>query len=54
MIRRDVQPDNEQISLPIEMVYNSFSDAITNVDPRTGDKSYFRDDPAHFNRIYFK
>ncbi|KAK8882383.1 hypothetical protein M9Y10_045025 [Tritrichomonas musculus] len=49
MIRRDVQPNNEQIPLLIEMVYNSFSDAITNID-----KTYFRDDPAHFNRIYFK
>lgn len=54
MIRRDVQPDNKQIPLPIEMVYNSFSDAITYVDPVNGFKSYFRDDPAHFNRIYFK
>ncbi|KAK8890483.1 hypothetical protein M9Y10_035259 [Tritrichomonas musculus] len=60
--RRDVRydPNNgaridiEQIPLPIEMVYNSFTDAITDTDPTTGDESYFQNGPKHFNRIYFK
>ena len=51
--RRDAQAD-EQIPLPIEMVYNSFTDTITDVDSETGYKSYFKDNPKHFNRIYFK
>lgn len=52
--RRDVQVNDEAISLPVEMVYNSYTDAITNVDKETGDKSYFRNGNEHFNRIYFK
>ena len=60
--RRDVQydpnsgvrVDSEQIPLPIEMVYNSFTDAITDTDPSTGEKSYYQNGPKHFNRIYFK
>lgn len=46
--------DNDQIQLPVEMVYNSYTDAKTNVDQQTCDKSYFRNGIDHFNRIYFK
>ena len=49
-----VRVDDEQIPLPIEMVYNSFTDAITNTDTITGEKSYYQNGPKHFNRIYFK
>lgn len=52
--KRDVQVNDETISLPVEIVYNSYTDAITNVDKETGDKSYFRNGNEHFNRIYFK
>ena len=41
--------DTEQIPLPIEMVYNSFIDAVTN-----NDENYFQNGEKHFNRIYFK
>ena len=50
----NVSTSNEQIPLPIEMVYNSFTDAITNIDPVTEEKSYYRNGDKHFNRIYFK
>ena len=49
-----VRVDDEQIPLPIEMVYNSFTDAISNTDTITGEKSYYQNGPKHFNRIYFK
>lgn len=44
---------NEQIPLPIEMVYNSFTDAVTNVNDHTEEKSYYHNGDNHFNRIYF-
>lgn len=49
-----VRVDSEQIPLPIEMVYNSYRDAVTNVDNQSGDEAYFQNGPKHFNRIYFK
>ena len=49
-----VRVDSEQIPLPIEMVYNSIVDAITNVDQQTDEISYFHNGIEHFNRIYFK
>lgn len=60
--RRDVQydpnsgvrVDSEQIPLPIEMVYNSYRDAVTDVNNVTGGENYFQNGPKHFNRIYFK
>ena len=49
-----VRVDSEQIPLPIEMVYNSYIDAVTNVNNQSGDETYFHNGPKHFNRIYFK
>ena len=49
-----VRVDDEQIPLPIEMVYNSLTEAINNTDTITGEKSYYQNGPKHFNRIYFK
>lgn len=45
--------DTEQIPLPIEMVYNSCIDAVTNID-EDNEESYFQNGKDHFNRIYFK
>lgn len=50
----NVSTSNEQIPLPIEMVYNSYRDALTVVDSESGDENYFQNGPNHFNRIYFK
>ena len=50
--RRDV-PQEEQVPLPIEMVYNSTVDAVSNIDEK-GDETYFQNGIQHFNRIYFK
>lgn len=50
--RRDV-PQEEQVPLPIEMVYNSTVDAVSNTDEK-GDETYFQNGIQHFNRIYFK
>ena len=38
--RRGAPNIDEQIPLPIEMVYNSYTDAITTIDKQTGHKSY--------------
>lgn len=48
--RRDAQTE-EHIPLPIEMVHNSFTDAITTGDE---EKAYYRNGNEHFNRLYFK
>lgn len=51
MNRRDAQPDNEQIPLPIETVYNSLLDSLK-VKGRYGMK-YLTNGVEHFNRLYF-
>ena len=49
--RREVQQE-EQVPLPIEMVYNSTVDALVSKD-EDGDDIYFQNGIQHFNRIYF-
>ena len=50
--RRDGQGE-EQVPLPIEMVYNSTVDALESKD-EDGYSIYFQNGNQHFNRIYFK
>ena len=50
--RRDGQGE-EQVPLPIEMVYNSTVDALE-IKDEDGNATYFQNGIQHFNRIYFK
>ena len=45
---------NEQIPLPIEIVYNSYRDDIADIDPVSYEKIYYHNGPLYLNRLYFK
>lgn len=46
MNKHDAQPDSQQIFLQIEILYNCFTDKVTDVDPEADYKSCFRDNPV--------
>ena len=52
--QNSITTTTDQMPLPIETIYNSYKDAVTNVESKTGDETYFQNGLKHFNRIYFK